>query len=82
MRKKAPSIPKVGLPKASSVNEVVSMDLKDFRELGGKPVRGYILYFLDEFTKIIKGLHIKDKEKETIVDGIYRKWIVGDGLGP
>ena len=41
-----------------------------------------ILYLHDEFTKLIKGHIINDKSKDTIVKGIERKWIVGDGAGP
>ena len=42
--------PKVGLPKASEANEVISLDLKNVSSLIKKPEdKRYILYFTDEF---------------------------------
>ena len=37
---------------------------------------------MDEFTKVIKGKVIKNKEPSTIVKAIHDIWIVGGGLGP
>ena len=79
--KRTPSRPKVGLPKASDVNEVVSMDLKIFKKDGGRKEIG-ILYLHDEFSKLIKGQVINDKTRETIIKGIEKKWIIGGGAGP
>ena len=78
--KKTPARPKVGLPKAKDVNDVVSMDLKIMKKSGKKEVA--ILYLHDEFTKMIKGQVINDKQKDTIIKAIEKKWIVGDGMGP
>jgi transposase InsO family protein len=78
--KKTPPRPKVGLPKARDVNDVVSLDLKIFKKDGKKEIG--ILYIHDEFSKLIKGQVINDKKKETIVKGIENKWIIGDGAGP
>ena len=58
--KRTLSRPKVGLPKAKDVNEVVSIDLKIFNKDGKKKQMG-ILYMHDEFTKLIKGKVINDK---------------------
>ena len=78
--RRTPGRPKVGLPKASDVNEVVSMDLKILKKSGKKEIG--ILYLHDEFSKLIKGQVINDKNSETIIKGIEKKWIVGGGAGP
>ena len=78
--KKTPPRPKVGLPKAKDVNDVVSMDLKIVKKSGKSEVA--ILYLHDEFSKLIKGQVINDKKAETIIKGIESKWIIGGGAGP
>ena len=78
--KKTPPRPKVGLPKARDVNDVVSLDLQIFKKDGKKEIG--IMYIHDEFSKLIKGQVINDKKKETIIKGIENKWIIGDGAGP
>ena len=78
--KRSPPKPKVGLPKAKDVNEVVSIDLKILKKSGKKEIG--ILYLHDEFSKLIKGKVINDKQKNTIIKGIESKWIIGDGAGP
>ena len=81
--RRTPSRPTVGLPKSKDANEVVSMDLKIFQKDGKKKKKQIgILYLHDEFTKLIKGQVINDKTKDTIVKGIEKKWIIGDGAGP
>ena len=62
------------------MNEVVSIDLKILKKNGKKEVA--ILYLHDEFSKLIKGKVINDKNKNTIIKGIESKWIIGDGAGP
>ena len=79
--KRTPPRPKVGLPKARDVNDVVSLDLKIFKKEEKKKEIG-ILYLHDEFSKLIKGQVVNDKKPETIIKGIESKWIVGDGVGP
>lgn len=78
--KRTPSRPKVGLPKAKDVNDVVSIDLKILKKSKGKEIG--ILYIHDEFSKLIKGQVINDKQKDTIIKGLENKWIIGDGAGP
>ena len=70
-----PSRPKVGLPKAKDMNEVVSLDLKIVKKSGNKEVA--ILYFHDGFSKLTKGQVINDKGRDTIINAIENKWIVG-----
>ena len=74
--KKTPPRPKIGMPVANNFNEVVGLDLKVLQD--GK----YILWMVDMFTKAIKGKYLKDKNPETIVNGIIESWIIGNGFGP
>ena len=76
--KKAPPRPKVGLPVANSFNEIVGLDLKVLNKNKGE----YILWMVDIFSKMIKGQFIRNKQPETIIDGILKTWVIGDGAGP
>ena len=73
---KAPPRPKIGLPKVDNFNQIVGLDLKVFGNGDN------ILWLIDSFTKVIKGVYIKDKKVETIVNAIIDSWIVGQGFGP
>ena len=63
--------PKVAMSKANTVNEVVSLDLKEKREL-----KCHILYCVDEFSGYIKAAVIKNKEPETILKVLTKIWIM------
>ena len=52
--------PRVTLPKASSFNEVVTLDLKEF---GNK----YILWIIDKFSRFMVGKLINNKRADTII---------------
>ena len=67
---KTPPRPKVALPKASTTNEVVSVDLKERRDL-----KKYILYMCDEFSGYMAAVVINNKLPETIIRAFHRKWI-------
>ena len=60
--KKTPPRPRVAMPKAVSVNEVVSLDLKEKREC-----KKHILYGICEFSSFMFGEVIKDKNPSTII---------------
>ena len=55
------------IPKLSSFNEVVTLDLK---EIGSK----YILWMVHSFTKFIQGKLINNKKAETVIDAINSAW--------
>ena len=78
--RRTPSRPKVGLPKAKDVNDVVILDLKISKKSSKKETG--ILYIHDEFSKLIKGQVINDKKPDTIIKGLENKWIIGGGAGP
>ena len=75
--KRTPSRPKVGLPISSDFNDCVALDLK-----GPLNNKKYILYFIDTFSRLTRGVYIKDKAPATIVKGILDNWVIGKGLGP
>ena len=75
--RKSPPKPKVGMPVSNDFNQIVAMDLKVLDK-----GRGYILWIVDTFSKLIKGKYIKDKRPATIIEGIISIWIIGDGSGP
>ena len=68
------------MAKAKDVKEIVSMYLKILKKSGNKEIG--ILYLVDEFSKLIKGQVINDKQRDTIIQAIENKWIVGGGMGP
>ena len=69
------SRPAVGMPKASTANQVVSVDLKNVSSLlGKKSDKRYILYLTDEFTRYIKGKVLNNKEAGTVVKAMVDTW--------
>ena len=74
--KRTPSRPKVGLPVARSFNYCVALDLR------GPMNNKYILYCVDSFSRLTRGLFIPNKQPATIVKGIIECWILGKGIGP
>ena len=67
--------PKVGLPKATSFNECVSLDLKNVSSLLEDPNdKRMIVYMTDEFTKYTKGKIIQGKTKEKVLEAILKEW--------
>ena len=66
---KAPNRPAVGFPLASEFNETVALDLKQLKH------GIYILHLIDHATRYSSGCIIRNKNKETIVDGIMLYWV-------
>ena len=52
--------PRVTLPKSRSFNEVVTLDLKEFRTK-------HILWMIDSFTRFIQGKLITNNRVDTII---------------
>merc|ERR1712177_58585 len=65
--------PKVALPKASSFNEIVTLDLKQF---GYK----YVLWCIDAFTKFVQGKLLRNKKAETVINAINECWNLPFGI--
>ena len=68
MFKKPPARPVVGLPMASEFNEVVAMDLKQYK---GK----LILHLVDLCTRLSAAVFIPNKKASTIVKSLFQTWI-------
>ena len=66
--KKPPPRPIVGLPMATEFQEVVAMDLKQYK---GRQ----ILHLVDLCTRLSAATFIPNKNKETIVEALFRIWI-------
>ena len=74
--KRTPPRPKTSLPLSRNFNQCVSIDLK------GPFNKKYILYCVDTFSRLTRGIIIKDKNPNTIVKGLLDCWILGRGIGP
>ena len=73
--KKTPSRPIVSVNMAKEFNEIVAVDLKEYKK--GKI---YFLHMVDMVTRFSKSCVIKSKEPKEIVDKIMETWL-GTGLG-
>ena len=75
------SIPKpsVSLPRALKFNQVVTLDLKEFKKSSHEKYR-YILYIIDMHTRLVAAAFISNKRPETVGKEILRKWISVFGL--
>merc|ERR1711873_134161 len=65
--------PKIALPNASSFNEVVTLDLKQF---GNK----HVLRCIDSFTRFIQGKLLRNKKAETVLNAINECWNLPFGI--
>ena len=68
---------KASFLKALEFNECVSLDLKDMMKWNR-----YILYCVCEFSKLTKGIVLKDKTALSVLEGFNKCWIIGQGMGP
>ena len=75
--KKSPLRPKVGLPMSRDFNQCVSLDIK-----GPIKNKTYILYIIDTFSRLTRGVIIKDKLPKTIVKSVHSSWVLGNQIGP
>ena len=74
-KKKSLGTPKVALPKATEFNQIVTLDLKFF-----KNQKNPVLWMIDAFSKLCVGTVVKDKEMETILKAIDSKWCLTWGF--
>ena len=65
--------PRVTLPKSTSFNEVVTLDLKEF---GSK----YVLLMIDSFSRFMVGKLISNKKADTIIQAIMDSWCMSVGF--
>jgi len=67
---------KTSLPKSTAFNQVVTMDLKVHED------GTYVLWLVDDATRLMRGQVIRDKTPETIIDALEKTWVNGHGIGP
>lgn len=69
-------LPKTALPKATEMNEVVSIDLKPVGALLKNNVQDkrQIVYMVDEFTGFMKAKIVKDKTAEEVFEAVNEEW--------
>jgi hypothetical protein len=67
---------KTSLPRSTGFNQVVTMDLKCNSD------GTYILWLVDDATRMIRGQVVNDKKPETIIDALEAAWVNGRGIGP
>ena len=53
------------LPRSDDFNQVVNLDLVDMG------TSGWILYCIDEFSRLTKGAILKDKTAKSVVNGMF-----------
>ena len=58
-------------------NQCVSLDIK-----GPIKNKTYILYIIDTFSRLTRGIIIKDKLPKTIIKSVLSCWIFSSGIGP
>ena len=68
--KKTPPRPKVAMPEALTINEVVSLDLKERRDK-----KKQILYMCDEFSGYMVAEVINNKLPETVIKAFDKRWV-------
>ena len=61
------------MPKAKSFNEIVTLDLKEFRTK-------YILWMIDSFTRFIQGKLLNNKKADTIIQALTDTWCMNVGF--
>lgn len=66
--RKASLKPAVCFPRASDFNQNVALDLKCFAPY-------YMLHMIDHFTRYSRGIVIKNKHPQTIVNGVLNSWV-------
>ena len=69
--------PKACMTRSSDFNELVSWDLKDFKN----KYNFYILYCLDEFSKLMLGKLMPDKKPQTVIQAFEDVWVYATGHG-
>ena len=70
---KSVAIPRVKLPKATSFNEVVTLDLKEF---GNE----YVLWMIDRFSRFMIGKLLDNKKADPIMHLIMDHWFMSVGF--
>jgi len=76
MHKRSMPKKKTSLPRSTAFNQVVCIDLKCHSD------GSYVLWIIDDATRLIAGHVITNKQPETIISALDTAWITGHGKGP
>ena len=63
--------PAVAIPRATRVNQILTVDLKDW-DTGE---HRYILYFVDMFSRFLLAVFVPNKQAATIGEALLEKWV-------
>ena len=74
LHQKAKPRPAVSLPGASKFNQIVAIDLKQYKDDQNNG-NNYILYLVDLFTRLTVGDFIQNKFPSSVGEKIMEKWI-------
>ena len=64
--------PRVGAPRAVTVNHIVAIDIKENRQYKNAPP--YILYLIDVFSRFKAGCFLKNKTGEEVANALVLHW--------
>ena len=67
------SRPVVAVPRASEFNSIVTLNLKEFGKV-------YVLWIVCVFTRMMRGVVLRDKKAESIIKGLYSGWCLTFGF--
>ncbi len=60
--------PVVGAPKSQTFNQVLTIDLKKYDD-------NYIIYFIDDFSRLVLAKFIPNKKPETVINAFMTTWL-------
>ncbi len=75
VHQKAKPRPAVSLPRTSKFNQIVTVDLKKYKDNN----YNYILYLIDLFSRLTVGAFIQKKEPAIVGEMIMEKWVANFG---
>ena len=75
-KKKSQSAPKITFMKASSFNEILTLNLKE-KKINGQ--KRYILWVICSFSRFAKGIALKSKEMVEVTKALYNGWFCNYG---
>ena len=63
----------VAIPRASDFNSVITLDLKEIGNVN-------VLWMVCAFTRIMKGVVLKEKRAETVIRSLLGRWCMNYGF--
>ena len=69
--------PQCNIPRVDGPDQIVTIDLKEWKGKGKKP---YICYIIDMFSRLTSGSFVLNKQPDTIVQCVLEHWISKFGI--